>query len=160
MYNFVAGDISQSGITNMESVKRCLQIVVGKHIASAADIERCDFNSNGQIDLDDTFKILQIAEQKKHALYIQGKNVCIDHDMINGNVVLGVIARFNSPLTPTTTLDSNWTFTSHENVVYIENVGIPSFQRVICSTPSTGFALHSFEIIHEKDETMYYTYSH
>ena len=156
MIKFVAGDVMQSGITNMDSVKKCLQMVVGKHTASDIELDHCDFNFNGQIDLDDTFKILQIAELTKHPLYIHGKDVCIDRDMINGKL-LGVFARFNTNLTATTNLDSNWTFISHQNVIYVENIANPSFQHIICSVPCIGCIITYFEIVFEKNGKMFYT---
>lgn len=155
MYTFVAGDVLRSGKTNMDSVKKCLEYVVGKGVPSTDELMVSDFNMNGKIDLSDTLNVLRIVEASKKPMFVSGKNVVIDKELVRGNV-LGVLAHLNAPNTMTFSLGANWSCVQNGTRVYIENVQDPSPLETIGALESVGASISRFEIVFERDGVMYY----
>lgn len=155
MYRFVAGDVLKTGKTNMNSVKKCLEYVVGKSTPSTDELLLSDFNMNGKIDLSDTLNVLQIAEATKTPIFIKGKNIVIDNEISRGNV-LGVLIHLNTPNTITFSLDQNWMCIQNKTCIYVENLQNPTSLDVIGTLDNPGSTISYFEIVFERDGVMYY----
>ena len=156
MYKFVPGDVLNTGDTNIDSVKRCLEFVVGKRTPTETDLMLSDFNMNGKIDLMDTLKVLQIAESSKKAVYIQGKNVIVDTDMIKGDI-LGAIIYLNSNNTFQTTLDvTNWLSIQNGNKIYIENILRKDTVTRLGTLSTAGGSVTSYEVVSESNGVLYH----
>lgn len=155
MYRFVAGDVLRNGKTNMESVKKCLEYVVGKNTPSTEELLLSDFNMNGKIDLSDTLNVLQIAEAFKKPIYIAGKNIVIDNELVRGKI-LGILVHLNTPNAVTFSLDQNWMCLQNKSCVYIENVKDPTPLETIGTLNTTGATVSRFEIVFERDDVLYY----
>lgn len=159
MYKFTPGDIMHSGKTDMDSVKRCLEFVVGKRTPTEADLAVTDFNMDGKIDLLDTLKVLQISELQKKSVYVDGKNVRIDDEMIKGNI-LGVLLHLSTPVDFTTALDvDSWLSIQNNKKVYIENIINPSRLSILGSVSDAGCYVTQYEVVFESNDVMYYTHA-
>ncbi len=146
MYTFVAGDVLRNGKTNMDSVKKCLEYVVGKSSPSTDDLLLSDFNMNGKIDLSDTLNVLQIAEASKKPIYIAGKTIVIDDELIKGKI-LGILVHLNTPNTVTFSLNQNWMCIQNETCVYVENLKDPTQLSTIGMVNTPGATISRFEIV-------------
>ena len=155
MYTFVAGDVLKNGKTNMESVKKCLEYVVGKSTPSTDELLLSDFNMNGKIDLSDTLNVLQIAEASKKPIGIAGKNIIIDNDIVKGNI-LGILVHLNTPNTVTFSLGQNWMCVQNEKCIYVENLKDPTPLETIGTLNAPGSTVSRFEIVFEYNGVMYY----
>lgn len=156
MYRFVAGDVLKTGKTDMNSVKKCLEYVVGKSSPSTDELLLSDFNMNGKIDLSDTLNVLQIAEASKKPVFITGKNIVIDNELARGNV-LGVLVHLNTPNTVNFSLDRNcWMCIQNKTCVYVENLQHPTPLELIGVLDNPGATISRFEIVFERDGVMYY----
>ena len=155
MYRFVAGDVLRNGETNMDSVKKCLEFVVGKSTPTSDELLLSDFNMNGQIDLADTLNVLQIAEASKKPIFISGKNITIDKELVKGNI-LGILVRLNTPNTLTFSLEAHWMCVQNNERIYVENISQPSPLTSIGTLQNPGASIVSYEIVFEYDGIMYY----
>lgn len=155
MYRFVAGDVLRNGETNMDSVKKCLEFVVGKSKPTTDELLLSDFNMNGQIDLSDTLNVLQIAEASKKPIFISGKNIVIDTELVRGDI-LGILIRLNTPNTLTLSLDTHWMCIQNKERIYIENVSQPTQLTSIGTLQNPGANIVSYEIVFEYKGIMYY----
>ena len=155
MYTFVAGDVLRKGVTNMDSVKKCLEYVVGKSTPSTDELLLSDFNMNGKIDLSDTLNVLQIAEASKKAVFVAGKNIVIDNELVRGNV-LGALVHLNAPNTVAFSLNQNWMCIQNNTRVYIENLQNPTPLEIVGTLSNPGATVSRFEIVFERDGIMYY----
>ena len=155
MYTFVAGDVLRNGKTNMDSVKKCLEYVVGKSIPTTDELLLSDFNMNGKIDLADTLNVLQIAEASKKPIFISGKSIVIDKELVRGNI-LGAIIHLNVPNTASFSLGHNWLCIQNTSRIYIENKQEPTPLDTICTLANPGSTITRFEIVFERDGVMYY----
>lgn len=155
MYTFVAGDVLRNGKTNMDSVKKCLEYVVGKSKPSSDELLLSDFNMNGKIDLADTLNVLRIVEASKKPIFISGKNIVIDKELVRGNI-LGVLVHLNTPNAVTFSLDQDWICIQNGTRVYIENIQNPIHLETIGTLNNPGASVSRFEIVFERDGVMYY----
>lgn len=156
MYRFIAGDVLRNGETNMDSVKKCLEFVVGKSKPTSDDLLLSDFNMNGEIDLADTLNVLKIAEASKKPIFISGKNIMIDTELVKGDI-LGVFVRLNTPNSLTFSLDTHWMCIQNNERIYIENISHPSPLSSIGTLQSPGASIVGYEIVFEYNGIMYYT---
>ena len=155
MYRFVAGDVLKTGKTDMGSVKKCLEYVVGKSTPSTDELLLSAFNMNGKIDLSDTLNVLQIAEASKKPVFVTGKNIVIDNELVRGNL-LGVLVHLNTPNTVNFSLNQNWMCIQNETCVYVENLQNPTPLEMIGILDNPGSTISRFEIVFECDGVMYY----
>ena len=155
MYRFVAGDVLKNGKTNMDSVKKCLEYVVGKSTPTADELLLSDFNMNGKIDLSDTLNVLQIAEASKKAVFISGKNIVIDNEIVRGKI-LGVLVHLNAPNAVTFSLNQNWMCVQNNTRIYIENIRDPTSFDIVGTLNVPGSTVSRFEIVFEHEGVMYY----
>lgn len=155
MYKFVPGDVMHTGKTSIESVKKCLKYVIGNEIPTDEELRLSDFNRNGRIDLEDTLKVLKIAENTKTPVYIHENVLKVDTELVV-DPVLGVLITLNTNTEMTSLLPSNYLCLSHENKIYVENINYPTVVRNICSLSVKNCYIVSFELVFKKNDVLYY----
>lgn len=155
MYRFVAGDVLGNGKTDMGSVRKCLEYVVGKSTPTTDELLLSDFNMNGKIDLSDTLNVLQIAEASRKPIFIAGKQLTIDTEIIKGSI-LGVLIHINTPNAFTFSIGQNWYCVQNKTCIYIENLEHPSSLDIIGIFENPGSTVERFEVVFERDGIMYY----
>lgn len=155
MYKFVPGDVTHTGKTTIESVRKCLNYVIGRDVPTDDDLVASDFNKNGKIDLEDTLKVLKIAENVKTPLYISEGVLCVDADLVV-EPVLGIVVTLNTNTAVSSLMSDNYLCLNHENRVYVENVSSPTVVREICSLSVKNCYVVRYEIVFEKNNVLYY----
>lgn len=155
MYKFVPGDVMHTGKTSIESVKRCLKYVIGNEIPTEEDLRLSDFNRNGRIDLEDTLKVLKIAENTKTPVYVHENVLSVDTDLVV-EPVLGILVTLNTNTAMTSLIPSNYLCLGHENKIYVENINHPTVIRKICSLSVKNCYVVSYELVFEKNNVLYY----
>lgn len=155
MYKLVPGDVLHTGKTSIESVKKCLRFVIGNETPNEEDLHNSDFNRNGKIDLEDTLKVLKIAENTKTPVYIHENVLRVDTDIV-GEPVLGIIVTLNTNTGMSSLVPSNYMCLNHENKIYVENVSHPTVFRELCSLHVKNCYIITYEIVIEKGDILYY----
>jgi hypothetical protein len=157
MYKFVPGDSTNMGFVSYDSVERCMRMVVGLDSPTQSDIMLCDFDSDGRIDLKDTLKVMQIVENNKKGVYMNGDTITIDTEIVKG-VLLGLIVKLSDNVTVESLLQSDtWLFESNNNVVYAEAIGNGHRIENVCKIQNeSSVYIIGFDAVFELDGVMHY----